>query len=532
MARDRLGIRPLHYTLRNGRLIFGSEIKSILVHPDVPRRLDPVALSQIFTFWTTLSPRTAFEGIQELPPGHYLICRRGQLDVQRYWRVPLVPPHEQLEVPIGQISEAIHETLLDAVRIRLRADVPVGSYLSGGLDSSAVTSLIVRNFNNRVRTFGITFEERDFDETDYQREMVDHLQCHHSEVQATNKSIATHFPEAVWHCEKPLLRTAPLPMFHLSRLVRDNGFKVVLSGEGADEVFGGYNIFREAKIRRFWARDPKALRRADLIGALYPYIFNDPRRKRAARGFFARGLDQFEAPLYSHQLRWENTSRLKRFLSEETKGAMATYDPYEEVIDSLPESFGEADAFSRAQYLEMTIFLSNYLLSSQGDRMAMANSIETRLPYLDYRLVELMAQVPARWKILGLDEKHILKRVFREQLPKRIVARAKHPYRAPIRQALLDHSGADRTREMLSKEAIERAGIFDANLVARLVDKNPETSHFSEVDNMALVGILSSQLVHHQFIDTFASRTSGAECVVDLLVDRRSHSSRDGKVAC
>ena len=527
MARDRLGIRPLHYALCGGRLLFGSEIKSILTCAEVPRRLD-----QILTFWTTLSPRTVFEGIQELPPGHYLTCRQGRVDIKRYWSVPLVPPRDQLEMPIERISEEIYETLLDAVRIRLRADVPVGSYLSGGLDSSAVTSLIVRNFNNRVRTFGITFEERAFDEADYQREMVDFLKCHHSEVQATNESIGTHFSEAVWHCEKPLLRTAPLPMLQLSRLVRDQGFKVVLSGEGADEVFGGYNIFREAKIRRFWARNPQAQERADLIGELYPYIFDDPRRKRASRGFFARGLDRVDDPLYSHYLRWENTSRLKRFFSEETRQAAATYDPYQEVIGSLPQSFDQADHFSRAQYLEMTIFMSNYLLSSQGDRMAMANSIETRVPYLDYRLVELLAQVPARWKILGLDEKHILKRVFKERLPERIVSRAKHPYRAPIRQALLESSTGDRTREMLSKESIERAGIFDSQRVERLVGKCPETSHFSEVNNMALVGILSSQLVHHQFVEDFASRTDGAMCEIDLLVDRRSGSLREGQAVC
>ncbi len=532
LARDRLGIRPLHYTVCCNRLIFGSEIKAILAHPDVPRRLDPIALDQMFTFWTTLSPRTAFEGIHEVPPGCYLICRQGRPTVHRYWQVPLIAPQDQVTTPLGELSEQVYETLLDAVRIRLRADVPVGSYLSGGLDSSIVTSLIVKNFNNAVRTFGITFEEDGFNEEDYQKEMVRFLQCNHSEIQATNEGIGAQFQEAVWHSERPLLRTAPIPMLRLSRLVRDSGFKVVLSGEGADEVFGGYNIFREAKIRRFWARSPQSEPRANLIGQLYPYIFQDPRLRRTQRSFFARGLENVDCPTYSHQLRWGNTSRLKGFFSDQLRGQIGEYDPTDEVTDSLPEAFHRAGRLTQAQYLEMTIFLSNYLLSSQGDRMAMANSVETRLPYLDYRLVELMARVPARWKILGLNEKHILKRTFKGQLPERIRTRAKHPYRAPIRQSLLEGSAGPSTRDMLSKESVDRAGLFDSQRVALLVQKGDRNSHFSELDNMALVGILSSQLIHRQFVEQSMARPGASLGEPDLLVDRRSGAPYCGKRAC
>jgi asparagine synthase (glutamine-hydrolysing) len=532
LARDRQGIRPLHYTVCEHKLIFGSEIKSILAHPDVPRRLDPIALDQVFTLWTTLSPRTAFEGIHEVPPGCYLIWEQGRPVVRRYWHLPLIAPQDQMATPVDQLCEQVYETLLDAVRIRLRADVPVGSYLSGGLDSSIVTSLIVKNFNNAVRTFGITFEEASFNEQDYQREMVDFLQCRHSEIQTSNEDIGAQFQEAVWHCEKPLLRTAPIPMLRLSRLVRDSGFKVVLSGEGADEVFGGYNIFREAKVRRFWAKAPQSERRANLIEHLYPYIFKDTRLRRAQKDFFAQGLDRVDSPIYSHQLRWDNTHRLRRFFSDELKGRIGAYDPSGEVVDSLPESFGRTDHLSQAQYLEMTIFLSNYLLSSQGDRMAMANSVETRLPYLDYRIVELMARVPARWKILGLDEKHLLKRTFKGKLPERIRTRAKHPYRAPIRQALLEGPAGTQTREMLSKESIDRAGLFHPERVAMLVQKADRSTHFSELDNMALVGILSSQSIHRQFIEEAMPRGEVSLGAADLLVDRRSGVADRTKRTC
>jgi asparagine synthase (glutamine-hydrolysing) len=352
--------------------------------------------------------------------------------------------------------------------------------------------------------------------------MVRFLQCRHSEVEATNDSIAAHFQDAVWHGEKPLLRTSPIPMLCLSRLVRESGFKVVLSGEGADEVFGGYNIFREAKIRRFWARSPQSERRASLIEHLYPYVFNNPRLRLAQRDFFAKGLERVDSPLYSHQLRWDNTRRLRRFFSDDLKARAGEYDPCDEVVCGLPESFDRLDYFAQAQYLEMTIFLSNYLLSSQGDRMAMANSVETRLPYLDYRLVELMAHVPARWKILGLDEKHVLKRAFKGQLPERIRTRPKHPYRAPIREALLAGSLGACMREMLSRETIECVGLFHPDRVGMLVKKADQSPHFSELDNMALVGILSSQWIHRQFVERSIPKPEGSLGKPDLLVDRRS----------
>jgi asparagine synthase (glutamine-hydrolysing) len=223
---------------------------------------------------------------------------------------------------------------------------------------------------------------------------------------------------------------------------------------------------------------------------------------------------------------------LKGFFSDGLKEQIGGYDPGGEVIESLPESFSRADHFTQAQYLEMTIFLSNYLLSSQGDRMAMANSVETRLPYLDYRVVELMARVPARWKILGLDEKHLLKRTFKGQLPERIRTRAKHPYRAPIRQALFDGSVGAYARDMLSRESVERAGLFDSDRVAKLIEKGDRNSHFSELDNMALVGILSSQVVYRQFVEDSMPRSDASLRAPTLFIDRRSSRSHCGKSVC
>lgn len=525
LARDRVGIRPLYYTILNNTVIFGSEIKSIFSNKNVSRQIDPIAMDQIFTFWTTLTPRTVFKDIYELPPGHYMKTSDGKVTIKKYWDIPLCPRDEHSDLAPKEICGQVRDLLQDAVRIRLRADVPVGCYLSGGLDSSGAAALVVRNFNKDVRTFGIRFDCGGFDEGEYQNLMVSYLNVNHTDLKATDEKIGVSLPDCLWHCEKPLLRTGPVPLFLLSDVVRKSGYKVVLTGEGADEVFGGYNIFREAKVRRFLAKYPDSQGRAELIGRLYPYIFDNPRLKRTLQSFFARGLDQIDDPIFSHFIRWENTSRIKTFFSRELNEAIGQYNGYEQVRQSLPEGFERADDFSRAQYLEMAIFLSNYLLSSQGDRVAMAHSVEIRLPFLDPRVMDFMARVPAKWKILGLNEKYILKKSFEGILPKEIVSRPKNPYRAPIKQSLLNEKTAEYTKEALSEKSLSRAGLFDAGKVTKLLRKAQAVDNPSEIDSMALVGVLSSQLIHRQFVQDFPARPDNSVSPA-LIVDRRSEALR------
>jgi asparagine synthase (glutamine-hydrolysing) len=313
---------------------------------------------------------------------------------------------------------------------------------------------------------------------------------------------------------------APAPLFALSRLVRDRGYKVVLSGEGADEIFGGYNIFREAKVRRFWAHEPGSLRRAKLIQELYPYVYTDPRKRARLTMFYGQGLDKYDDPLYSHRLRWDNTRRLKGFFSESLREAVASYDGYEDVVDNLPTSYWQAHPLAQAQYLEMKIFLSNYLLSSQGDRMAMAHSVEIRLPYLDHHLIEFVSRVPAKWKILGLNEKFLLKRSYDSRLPESVVRRPKQPYRAPDEKCFLEQTVQQEMEASLSTGSLTNAGLFDVKKTHKLVQKLYARGKLSAIENMALVGILSTQILHRRFIaDTEAPRVS---CVREgLTVDRR-----------
>ena len=521
LARDRVGIRPLYYTVHNGTLLFASEIKSIFASKSVDREIEPTAIGQVFTFWTTLPGATVFKNIHELPPGHYLKTCKGEVTTRAYWDIPFCPPEEQLDWPEERICGHVQELLEDAIRIRLRADVPVGCYLSGGLDSSGITSLVVNNFNREVRTFGIRFQEDDFDEGVHQDLMVSFLGTDHTDIQATNRQIGECLPDVLWHCEKPILRTAPVPLYLLSEVVNKSGFKVVLTGEGADEVFGGYNIFREAKVRKFWSRYPDSQLRGLLIERLYPYILNNPRLRKMQQSFFASGLDKADDPFFSHLIRWQNTGKIMTFLSDDFREMIEPENEFKKLAQMLPPSFHGWDFLAKAQYLEIALFLSNYLLSSQGDRVAMAHSIEIRLPYLDYRIIDFMGRVPSKFKIKGLNEKSILKKSFRGVLPKEITDRPKHPYRAPIGQSLLNKNTLSYTQKVLSDNAIKNAGLFDVKKVRALLKRFERVGNPGEVENMGLVGIFSSQVIYDKFIENFPA-DSIRPISPDLVVDKRS----------
>ena len=527
LARDRVGIRPLYYTVCNGALLFASEIKSLFMCRQVKRSIDPRAVDQIFTFWTTLSGRSVFEGIRELPPAHYLTASCGRIAVKRYWQLPFYPPGEQLDMDPEQLCGQIQQCLNDAVRIRLRADVPVGTYLSGGLDSAGVTALVCRNSGGRVKTFGIRFEEDEYDEGPFQNSMVSFLNTDHTELRATNAAVGEALYDMLWHCEKPLLRTAPAPLFLLSKAVQDTGLKVVLTGEGADEVFGGYNIFREAKVRGFWARQPRSACRPELIGRLYPYIFHDNRLRRSLKSFFGRDLDKTGNPFYSHLIRWENTSKLKIFFSRDLQAEIGSYSGYRQLRDELPAGYEKWDLVARAQYLEMSLFLSSYLLSSQGDRVAMAHSLEIRLPYLDHRLMDFMGRVPSRLKIMGLHEKYILKKAFREIVPEEIRPRPKQPYRATIKKSLMSGPAGLLTREMLSEGRLKKSMLFDPGKVQRLVKKVEAAHSLGENDGMALAGIFSAQVLHDRFIEHFPDMQA-PQIFFKRLCDQRSSNKQAG----
>ena len=242
--------------------------------------------------------------------------------------------------------------------------------------------------------------------------------------------------------------------------------------------------------------------------------------KKTLQTFFAKGLAYSDHPLFSHQIRWDNTARNKTFFSDDLNHDIGDYDGPREVMQTLPEDFYKWDTLSKAQYPESSIFLSNYLLSSQGDRVAMANSLEIRLPYLDYRIMEFTAKMPSKWKILGLKEKYLLKQLFKHQLPECIVARNKHPYRAPIWQSLMNNNPL--ILELLSEPSLEDSGLFDPQKVQRLIDKLQQNTAAGEIDDMALVGIISSQCIHHMFIKN-RPQPKVANINITVYIDKRTN---------
>ena len=504
LARDRMGVRPLYYTQKDGALLFASEVKALLATPHVGAALDPIALDQIFTFWFPLAPRTVFKDICELPPAHVLIADANAIKVRRYWRLGYPEGGDGVAEDrrdAGEITEELRELFLDAVRIRLRSDVPVGAYLSGGLNSSMVVAAMKRMVPERLRTFSVTFDSTEFDESAFQDEMVRHLGTAHSKIACTTSDIAQDFPATIEHAERPILRTAPTPLLMLSKLTRASGFKVVLTGEGADEVFAGYDIFKEAKLRRFCARQPGSRRRPLLLRRLYPYLSGLQRQSQSyLESFFAAGTGDLADPLFSHLPRFRTTSGAKAFYSGELRAALKGYDAVAELRDSLPAEFARWHPLSQAQYLECAHLLPGYILSSQGDRMAMANAVEGRFPFLDHRLVEFASRIPPKLKIRGLREKHVLRAAARDLLPASIRGRPKQPYRAPDSQSFVGPDVPSYVASALSPATIDDAGIFEARAVEKLHEKCRVRGVSGFRDNAAFVGVLSTQLWHRTFV--------------------------------
>jgi asparagine synthase (glutamine-hydrolysing) len=515
LSRDRLGVRPLFYTVTEDAFVFGSEIKSIFALPNVSREIDPIALDQIFTFWVSIPPRTIFKNILELPPGHSLTVHRKQIAAQQYWRLDYAEGSKNLRSVAAHEEQYVGELLdllVDATRIRLRSDVPVGAYVSGGLDSSFVTALVKKFTETQLKTFSVTFDDAEFDEGSYQSEVTHFLETDHQEVRCSCEDIGNVFPAVIWHTEKPILRTAPAPLYILSELVRAHGYKVVLTGEGADEMFGGYDIFKEAKIRRFCGAHPQSTTRPLLFRRLYPYQpYLQGQSDAYLRAFFHVRPHELKSEFFSHLPRWELTSKLKMFFSEDIKSQVRSHDGYADLRSTLPPGYSSWDGFCRAQYLEAAYLLPGYILSSQGDRVAMAHSVEGRFPFLDYRVVEFAAGIPPHLKMKVLNEKYLLKRCANGLVPPSVMKRPKQPYRAPDGKSFFHGPQLEYVDALLSSDRIQQDGLFDSLAVKSLVQKFRQGRAIGVRDNMALVGILSTQLVVEQFVRNFGDRPFYAE---------------------
>lgn len=513
LVRDRPGITPLFFSFQNEKLLFGSEIKSILAGLGRSPQLDPDALDQLMTFWSPLPGKTVFSNIESLNPGQMLVIEHGHWYKKDYWQWAYPVTDEYAEGTDDSLAEQLRDLLIDSTQIRLRSDVPVGAYLSGGLDSSVLVSMIHRHSDTPLRTFSIAFEDKGLDESSHQQAMIDYVGSDHSRIICKKTDIADHFESTIWHTESPILRTAPVPMGILSSLVREQDYKVVLTGEGSDEVLGGYDLFKETKIRQFWAKNRASEFRPLLLKRLYPYLdMGQGKGQSYIQNFFGVALDKPDLPFFSHLTRWETTARCKDFFSADLKSKLNS-NALQSFEHLLPTDFMNWHYFNRAQYLEARSLMAGYLLSSQGDRMLMKNSIEGRFPFLDHRVIEFANRLDPRVKMKVLNEKYLLKKSMKGYVPDSIINRFKQPYRAPDIPSFFGGQIPEYVEEVLCESAISSAGYFDEKRVALLIKKIRRGLAIGYKDNMALVGILSTQLWHKQFITdyhrNFKSESSG-----------------------
>jgi asparagine synthase (glutamine-hydrolysing) len=523
LVRDRYGKRPLFHANHAGTLLFGSEMKCFLAVEGFSFQFDAQQLASILTLWTPVGEQTGYRQIRQVPQGAYLKVSGAQHSLTRYDQMDFRPP-----VSIGSEAEAldaIRSTLGRAVDIRLRSDVEVGMYLSGGLDSSILASLLAGQVRGRFRTYSVSFAEGEFDESADQLRMAAHVGSTHRVLHVTDEMIVQNFPAAAWHAEVPVFRTAPVPMFLLSRMVRDDGIKVVITGEGADEAFLGYDLFKETLLRRDWAHidDAEKVRRLQL---LYPYL----RHYQGANSLQMLGLyQQFSterhAGLFSHELRIQNGFFSRRLLRSRPDALAAIHA----VIAEHP-GFDELSPVEKAQWLEYQSLLPGYLLSSQGDRMALAHSVENRCPFLDPRVVELSSAVNLKFDD-GSDEKHLLRKAFADRLPPENLRKRKHPYRAPDSQAFA-RKRPDYLELLLSQNELRKIEVLDPTFCGLLANKvlDGSAEAVGTKENQAFVFMLSLCLDHYYFVRREVSAVAvhpDLEDIMVRIVDRR-HASEHG----
>lgn len=506
LARDRFGIRPLFYTRHRGRLAFASEIKALLTLPGLRARLDPVGLSDVLSTWGTLSPTTMFEGISALGAGERLVSDATGTRVESWWSWRPAADPTLASLDDGALADQLRALLEAAVERQMVADAPVAVAISGGIDSAAVAALACRVARRQGRetpsSFGLVFDDAEFDESSWQQALAAEIGTDHHAVRCSIDDIADGFARMVWHAETPLIRTAPVPMAHLAAAMRKAGFRAILTGEAADELFAGYDLFKEARIRRFAAANADPQGRARLLDRLYPYLGRAPAAAgRLGRLTFLADLSRPHAADFAHRTRIAATRRTLATLTPEWRAAVNASVPRDRLAARMPAGFETWSDLARDQFVEADSLLSAHLLCSQGDRPAMSASIETRLPFLDHALIDFASRLPDRLKLRGLADKRLLRMAMQPVLPAMMVSRPKQPYRAPeARCFFTDGQPRPWVADLLSKDTLFDAGIFDPAVVERLTAKFAAGRGSDFAESTALVVILSTQVLVRQFI--------------------------------
>ena len=464
LARDRLGIKPLYYWAGRDGLVFGSELKALIAHPDVPRDIDPVALDQFVTLEYILAPRTIFKAVQKLPPGHRLVFQDGKLRIEQYWDIPFK------DVPTDETTcaEALVELIRDAVRLRLVSDVPLGALLSGGIDSSTVVAFMSQASTAPVQTFSIGFADETYNELPHARTVAAHFGTDHYE-EILQPDIASLAERVVGHLGEPFGDFSIFPSYLVSKLA-SRSVKVVLSGDGGDEIFGGYETYVAQSLDRFYRWLPARLRQ-EALPALMARVPPQP-AKRGLINKAKRFVDGAALPSSLQHTRW------MIFLSDEDKAALYQPGLQAALNDASPASMiesyfrrvSQADPLTQQQYVDIKTYLVDDILT-KVDRMSMAASIEARVPLLDHRIVEFAVNLPPRMKLRHGQTKVILRRAMADRLPAMVLNKPKQGFSVPLKHWLRGPLRPLMT-DLLSVDSVRHRGYFQPQCIARWVSEH------------------------------------------------------------
>jgi len=487
IARDRLGIKPLYYTIQQNQLIFGSEIKAILQHPAVSPGLNHRALSEYLSLKYVPSPRTMFADIHSLPPGHQIHVRRGELHVSRYWDVSFAK--SSVKRTDEEWTDELLELLRESVRLRLRSDVPFGAFLSGGLDSSTIVALMAEALDEPVQTFSVGFasEREDADELPYAKVIADRFGCTHRTFKITAQNFLDYTEKVLWHLDQPIADQATVATHMVAKLARKH-VKMVLTGEGGDELFAGYARY-EGEQWSPWVKPIPQFARPGLCRLAQML----PGMRRAKIAFnalmVANEADRFANwfPLLSDDAKAEILSPA---MAEYSAGAGSVFGEH------LSQTDGKTP-LDRMLYVDSKLWLPDYLLL-RGDKLTMANSLEARVPLLDHKLVEFAAKLPDNMKLRGSTRKWLLKQAASRLIPRSIIDRPKAGFPIPIEQWLRQEA-REMMRDLLTPDAIRSRGLFNLERVQALLNRHESgyADHSTE-----LWGLMSFEMWMRQFVDS------------------------------
>lgn len=498
LYRDRFGIRPIYYKYKNKKFLYSSEIKSIVAFEEIPPKTSLMSIAATSLFWSNIKNMTSFEDIFQIPPGNYLIFSNGKLEIKKYWNNPICLNNNKDKIDKKFRYEKLFGLIKDAVKRQIHGEVGFSSYLSGGIDSSIIAYLLTQIQKSSIDTFSIEFENKEYDESVAQQNIKKVINSNHFSLKISNKDIAENFEKVIDHSESHLFRTAPVPMFLLSKYVKEKGHKVVFTGEGADEILLGYDLFGEVKIRKFWSKFPSSKIRPELLKKLYYYLpqFQNSRYFEITKEFYKKNLTNIEDNFYSHQIRWGQYSMIKSFFHIDDEKYKKEFLE-NTFLKSMPKNFKDLSMIRKAQIVEINTLLSGYLLSSQGDRMTMAHGVEGRYPYLDDLFTSELAEISSETKAPGIKLKNILREAFVEHLPKKVINRPKFAYQAPEAKAFFDNKKGllivNDFTENLSKQKNLKIEPF-LNLIKKLKDTN-SSSRMSFRENMAFIIGLSEHFL-------------------------------------